>query len=141
MPCISVVVSGSMKASLQSSIARANSSRHRRAYALVAKHWAKSDSGASIRAWLRRVCASAKLPAAIAANPASKWSCQPPAARPSVGGGCAGATANVAYDLAKKYGVVEEDKFGYQDAFGAKVKCALKANTQKPKAVESLLRD
>jgi cathepsin L len=40
-------------------------------------------------------------------------------------GGCTGATAELAYDLVKAHGMVQEWTFGYADAFGAPVNCSL----------------
>jgi cathepsin L len=43
-------------------------------------------------------------------------------------GGCTGATAEIAFDLVKDYGIVQEWQFGYRDGDGTPVNCTLVYN-------------
>ena len=64
-------------------------------------------------------------------SPQELVSCAPNREHCGGTGGCAGSTAELAFDLVKSSGVVEEWSFGYQDGRGGAVNCTLIAQQTK----------
>ena len=62
-------------------------------------------------------------------SPQELVSCAPNAQRCGGAGGCSGATAEIAFDLVKSSGMVQEWSFGYQDGNGGLVNCTLAEHT------------
>lgn len=62
-------------------------------------------------------------------SPQELVSCAPNKLHCGGAGGCAGATAELAFDLVKQSGMVEEWQFGYEDARGEDIKCTLAEDT------------
>lgn len=58
-------------------------------------------------------------------SPQELVSCAPNREHCGGTGGCAGATAELAFDLVKTHGIVEEWRFGYQEGRGGAVNCTL----------------